>query len=266
MIASILGVAQVGWKLVWSDEFNYTGKPDPAKWTYEEGFVRNRELQWYQPDNAHVENGCLVIEGRRERVKNPNYDPTSKDWKKTREYAEYSSASVTTKKRHNWRYGRWEIRARIDARPGLWPAIWSVGTVGPWPSNGEIDLLEFYQNTILANTAFGVGGGTWKTVRTPFHHFTDKDPQWGSKFHVWRVDWDAKAIKLYLDDELLNETDLTRTINPDGRNPFHDPQQLILNLAIGSTGGDPSKTAFPAKFDVDYVRIYQRQDSSGLGS
>ena len=77
-----------GYKLSWSDEFNYTGKPSSANWSYETGFVRNEEHQWYQSDNANVSNGTLQITGRKERVKNPNYQSGSSDWKKNREYAE----------------------------------------------------------------------------------------------------------------------------------------------------------------------------------
>jgi hypothetical protein len=68
------------YELVWSDEFDKDGRPDPRRWTYERGFVRNRELQWYQPESAWCETGLLIIEGRRERVRNPRYDPDSKSW------------------------------------------------------------------------------------------------------------------------------------------------------------------------------------------
>jgi beta-glucanase (GH16 family) len=117
-------------------------------------------------------------------------------------------------------------------------------------------MFEFYQNTILANTCFGTG--QWHTVKTPFPQFTAADPNWEKKFHVWRMDWDESSIKLYLDNQLLNETDVTKTINPDGSNAFHKPEYLLLNLAIGSTGGDPSQTKFPAKFEIRSVRVYQR--------
>lgn len=75
------------------------------------------------------------------------------------------------------------------------------------------------------------------------------------------MDWDQDWIRLYLDGYLMNEVDLSKTINqsPDGANPFREPHHMILNLAIGSTGGDPSKTDFPAKFEVDWVRVYQKQ-------
>ena len=122
-----------GWRLVWSDEFDKDGPPDPAKWTYEAGFVRNRELQWYQPENAWCEKGLLIIEGRRERKRNPQYEPGSQFWKTGREYAEYTSASVTSKGIAGWKYGRFEMRGRIDTRAGIWPAFWSLG----WTAGGR---------------------------------------------------------------------------------------------------------------------------------
>lgn len=139
------------YKLVWSDEFNQDGKPDPKKWTYETGFVRNRELQWYQPDNARCENGFLIIEARRERKKNPNYVAGSDDWTKNREYAEYTSASLLTRGLATWKYGRFEMRARIDTRPGLWPEFWTLGTKREWPWGGEIDILESWGGLLNAN-------------------------------------------------------------------------------------------------------------------
>jgi len=112
-----------GWKLVWHDEFDHAGRPDPSNWVFEHGFVRNKELQWYQPENARVEAGHLIIEGKRERVPNPSYAAGSKDWKKERPFAEYTSACLETRGLHEFQYGRFEIRAKIDAQPGLWPAI-----------------------------------------------------------------------------------------------------------------------------------------------
>ncbi len=255
------------WELVWADEFNKPGKPDPANWKFEHGFVRNEEYQWYQADNAFCENGVLVIEGRKEQIKNPNYDPTSNDWRKKREFAEYSAASMVTEGLRQFQYGRFEIRARIDTSMGLWPAIWTLGISGEWPSNGEIDLMESYPinkvHHILANVASGTNkrfSAKWDSQKTPLSHFLAKDPEWPNKFHTWRMDWDENAIKLYLDDELLNETSLSETVNPDGKNPFKQPHYILLNLAIGGqNGGDPTKTKFPTRYEVDYVRVYQKK-------
>ncbi|MDR3692320.1 MAG: glycoside hydrolase family 16 protein [Fimbriimonas sp.] len=244
------------YKLVWHDESNKPGAPDPKNWVFEQGFVRNNEMQWYQPQNAVVKDGHLIIEGRRENVANMDYVPNSKDWRKAREHAEYTSACLETRGLHEFLYGRFEIRAKIDARPGLWPAIWSLGVHGRWPLNGEIDQLEFYRNTILANTCWA--NGTWNSQRTPYARFTNRDPNWAKKFHVWRMEWDEAFIRIYLDNQLMNETDLSKTVNPDGSNPFHQPEFFLLDLAIGSTGGDPSKTEFPARFEVDYIRVFQK--------
>lgn len=251
------------YKLVWADEFNKDGPPDPCNWTYERGFVRNQELQWYQPENARCENGLLIIEGRRERKPNPRYNPESNDWKTNREFVEYTSTSMTTRRLHSWMYGRFEMRGRIDTRDGLWPAFWTLGVEGPWPSNGEIDIMEYYRGMLLANAAWATERRwvpKWDDTRKPITEFND--PNWSEKFHIWRMDWDPNNIRLYVDDLLLNSVDLKETFNKDreGKNPFRQPHYIILNLAIGGkAGGDPSNTKFPAKFEVDYVRIYQRQ-------
>ena len=250
-----------GYKLVWADEFNGTGKPDTANWRYEMGFERNQELQWYQPDNANCHDGALHIVAKRERVKNPNFSPTGTDWRRIREYAEYTASSIKTQGKQSWQYGRFVIRAKIPAVPGSWPAIWTLGVAQSWPSCGEIDIMEYYKNSILANTAWGTAvryQAKWDTSMTPFSHFTAKDSEWGSKYHIWRMDWTKESIKLYLDDELLNSTDLTTTINANSTNPFHQPHYLLLNLAIGGqNGGDPSQTEFPLTYSIDYARVYQ---------
>lgn len=255
-----------GMKLVWNDEFNNTGKPDSSNWKYESGFVRNQELQWYQQENANCLNGVLIIEGRREKIKNPGFVPGSNNWKAGREYAEYTSASIQTRGHKQWQFGRFEIRARIDTSLGSWPAIWTLGVSKPWPSNGEIDIMEFYRikniPTILANFAWGSekrSAARWDDLKKPLSDFTVGDPDWVRKFHVWRMDWNKDSISLFLDDQLLNSTLINETINPDGFNPFLQPHYILLNLAIGGNGGDPGKTPFFIKYEIDYVRVYQEK-------
>lgn len=247
------------YELVWSDEFETDGTPDPSKWSYENGFVRNEELQWYQPQNAFCENGLLIIEGKKEVVNNPDYDEKSENWKTQRPEATFTSASVTSKGLHAWTYGRFEIKAKFKTEPGLWPAIWTLGANQPWPIGGEIDIMEYYHHSILANAAWaGKDKTLWDEGKFPMAHFND--PDWSDKFHIWRMDWDETAIKLFLDDELLNTIELSKTINERGdvKNPFKIPHFLILNLAIGGkAGGDPSGVTFPARYEIDYVRIYQ---------
>lgn len=262
--------AQSGWKLAWSEEFNADGLPDTDIWSYEEGYARNQEAQWYQEGNAYCQGGCLVIEARREKPgrRNPLYEAGSTDWRKEREFIEYTSSLISTAGKKEFLYGRFEIRARIPVAGGAWPAIWLLGSQMEWPSNGEIDVMEYYRiggvPHILANACWGTDkqwDAKWDSSATPFAHFTEKDPFWAEKFHVWRMDWDEKFIRLYLDDELLNEIDLSQTKNGKigkGENPFHKPQYFLLNLAIGGINGGPvDDKALPMKYEVDYVRYYQ---------
>lgn len=263
-----------GYKLVWGDEFNYTGAPDSTKWTYEHGFVRNREPQWYQRENARVADGCLIIEARNEHAENTGYESGSTDWRRSRKDAEVTSSSVTTRGMMDFLYGSLEVCARIPARDGAWPAIWTLGLNNPWPSNGEIDILEYYEvggePKILANACWGSdqsGVGRWNTKRVPYSHFTERDPQWADKFHVWRMDWTPDYIRIYIDNELINDIDITETINGksagSGENPFHKPQYLLLNLALKDYSGkgiDPA--TLPMRYEIDYVRLYQHPDAS----
>ncbi len=121
------------WKLVWSDEFNYSGLPDPEKWNYEVGYLRNQELQCYTAnrlENARVEDNRLIIEARRE------------EW----QGFQYTSASLHTLGKHGWLYGRFEVRAKLPPARGTWPAIWTLGTnidTIDWPGCGEIDIMEY---------------------------------------------------------------------------------------------------------------------------
>ena len=257
--------ADADYALVWADEFDTDGAPDPKNWTYESGFVRNNELQWYQPDNARVEKGMLIIEARRERKSNPGYQVAATDWRRSREFAEYTSASLTTRGLHAWQDGRIEMRARIDTRGGLWPAFWTLGVTGGWPRNGEIDIMEYYGGNLLANAAWGSaqrGRAVWDDSRTPLGSLGD--PNWSSRFHVWRMDWNENQIAIAVDGRVLKTVEPARTVNEDGSgtNPFHQPHYLIVNLAIGGTqGGDPSATAFPARYEIDYIRVYQRRST-----
>lgn len=258
-----------GYKLIWNDEFDNDSTPDNEVWSFEEGFARNHELQWYQDGNAVCRDGLLVISARREKRENPLYASGSDDWRRSREYIEYTSSSIKTQGKKEFQYGRFEIRAKIPTASGAWPAIWTLGTKMEWPSNGEIDIMEYYRIDgiphILANVAWGTEekwNAEWNTSAIPFTHFTSRDPHWADKFHIWRMDWDEEAIRLYLDDELLNETLLSETVNGSlgkFKNPFKQPHYLLLNLAIGGQhGGTPDDPAFPLNYEIDYVRVYQR--------
>lgn len=256
---------------MWSDEFDVEGEPS-KDWSFEFGFVRNEELQWYQSQNAKVKDGCLVIEAKKAFFSNPHFEPESSDWRKNREFIRYTSSSLMTKFSQQFLYGRFEIRAKIPVASGAWPAIWLLGNKWEWPNNGEIDILEYYikdnQPSILANACWGSlerWKGVWDSVAIPFSHFTEKDLFGADNFHIWRMDWDKSFIRIYLDNELLNEIDLSKTqnqgYNGNTENPFSNDvigfkHYLLFNLAIGSNGGEPDESQFPLRYYIDYVRVY----------
>lgn len=256
-----------GYKLVWADEFDQDGKPDKANWGFEAGFKRNNEMQWYQRDNAFVENGVLVIEGRRTRRVNPRFgDPEEKPEFARRRFIQYTSASLTTEGKHAFLYGRFEVRARIKAQQGLWPAIWTLGVEGKWPAKGEIDIMEYYHNSIRANFAWAARDPSkpvWKGAKIPLSEIT-QDPDWDKQFHTWIMDWSHDEISLWLDGRLMNRIRLDNVKNggPDAPlpHPFRQPHYLLLNLALGGANGGPlAQTEFPSRYEVDYVRVYQRE-------
>jgi len=242
-------------KLAWHDEFDVDGTPSSSNWGYETGFVRNNELQWYQSKNAAVSGGLLVITGKSERVTNPNYSSGSSDWKTSRQYAEYTSASMSTSGKQSWKFGRFEMCAKIPISSGMWPAWWTLGVSGEWPSNGEIDIMEFYKGKILANVACGTStrwSAKWDSSTKSV------DANWAASYHFWRMDWNDTQIDLYVDDSLMNSVKLADMLNSDGKSPFLQNAYMIVNLAIGGdNGGDPANTSFPQEYLIDYLRVFQ---------
>ncbi len=251
-----------GYDLVWSDEFDGDGPVDGSKWIFEEGFVRNRELQWYQPENAFRENGLLVIEGRRERVPNPNHVEGADDWRRARAAAEFTSSSIKTRGKFSFLYGRMEVRAKVSNEPGTWPAIWTLGEACRWPSNGEIDVMENYKGDILGNFAWGgrrANEPVWDAERVSVESLGGA--AWAESFHVWTLDWTPDRLAIYLDGALVNAADLEGVRNAGGecagQNPFRQPHYILLNLALGGNAGEPLAEGFPTRYLVDYVRVYQ---------
>jgi beta-glucanase (GH16 family) len=256
------GINSNAYKLIWSDEFNTDGTPDTSNWRFENGFVRNEEAQWYQKENAICKDGYLLITGKKERSANPNFIAGSNNWKTKRKFIEYTSSSLVMKKEHAFQYGKVEVRAKIDAQTGLWPAIWTLGISGEWPSNGEVDIMEYYNNSILANFAIA-GKERYKAIWDGASVKLDSlgGIKWADEFHVWKLEWNENEMKIFVDDLLLNSIDLNKSINKsDGRNPFRQPHYLLLNLAMGGNrGGSLINTQFPSQYIVDYVRIYQEK-------
>jgi beta-glucanase (GH16 family) len=251
-----------GYHLAWSDDFSKDpdGLPDPAKWGYEEGFIRNHESQYYtkaRTENARIENGQLIIEGRKEDF------PYGDSLDHLKKPAHYTSAALETIGKASWTYGRIEVRAKLPAGKGVWPAIWTLGInekdpkVG-WPRCGEIDIME------LVGKEPGVIHGTIHYSTDGKHasqgHSLNTDhPENG--FHLYAVDWTPDRIDFFVDDKNYLSFDVSKA-NDGGQNPFHKPHYLILNLALGGDWGGPIDVSiFPQRMTVDYVRIYQKTET-----
>jgi len=259
-----------GMKLVWGDEFNADGRPDPANWTYETGYVRNHEAQWYRPESAEVRDGCLVItaEHHEQPLPNPNPNPFGRMFGGNDGPIEYTSACLITKGLHSFCYGRIEARIKAPLMEGCWPAFWSMGISENWPSCGEVDIFEYYKETVLANYYWSSDKGQWTpeghSVKLQLGTFREDDPDWAEKFHVYAMDWDENRIVLSVDGRVISDSSIAELKNARFRsveNPFHQPHYLLVNLALGGEcGGDVTQVPFPVRMYVDYVRVYQKAE------
>jgi beta-glucanase (GH16 family) len=249
-----------GYRLVWADEFNYTGAPDPSKWNCQTGFLRNYEPQWYQAENARVSGGFLTITAKKEKRVNPNFDRQSKNWKINRSSAPYTSASLSTKGKFDFRYGKVQMRAKIDIAKGMWPAFWMLGTKQvTWPANGEVDIMEYFHGNLHANAVWaGKNGEAWSIKKVPTSSLGGE--AWAKEFHTWEMIWDESKIIISVDNQKLSTIDLSQTINHKTKeNPFHNRFYLLVNLAMGQKWEKVPDSSLPSKFILDYIRVYQKR-------
>lgn len=237
-------------KLVWFDEFEGAGRPDPKKWSYDVGGngFGNHELQFYtedRPENARVENGMLLIETRKEAYQGKNY----------------TSAKLWTKEKVEWKGGRFEVRAKLPAGRGTWPALWMLAAKEQmtWPDDGEIDIME--------HVGFdpGVVHGT---VHTQAYNHVKKTQQGGTRtvpdfstaFHVYAVEWTPEQVDFMVDGTVYFSFDKKSYGKRYEQWPFDQPFYLILNLAVGGDWGGQKgvdDSIFPQRMEIDWVRVYQ---------
>jgi licheninase len=240
----------VTWTQVWSDEFDGQGLPDSEKWYYETGGDGwgNQEQQYYTENdtsNARLEDGYLIIEARKESYKGNDY------------------TSVRLNSEASWKYGRFEIRAKLPAGRGTWPALWMLAdeqTYGDqyWPDNGEMDIMEH------VGYDEGVIHGTIHTEA--FNHIEGTDrgssitvPSATSDFHEYAMEWTPNEIRVSVDGERYF-TFQNREQYGWEEWPFDQKFHLLMNIAVGGTWGGAEgidDSAFPERMVIDYVRIYK---------
>lgn len=235
--------------LVWSDEFNGDGAPNPERWAYDLGGHGwgNNELQHYtnRVRNARQQNGHLIIEAHREDYEN----------------RKYTSARLITRTRAAWNRGRIAVRAKLPSGTGTWPAIWMLGTdireVG-WPTCGEIDIMEhvgYVPDTIYGTVhtkAFNHSIGTHIGGQLPL-------PKAEAAFHTYSVDWYEDRLEFSVD----GKTYFTFPKQPGATRaewPYDQPHYLLLNLAVGGNWGGVKgvdEDIWPQRMEIDWVRVYQ---------
>lgn len=260
-LAIPLAATQAGFtRLVWSDEFSVDGLPDSGKWDYD---TERNQLGWYnnekqyyasnRPENAKVQGGNLIITARKESL------TTAADYGGQN----YTSARMITRGKASWTYGFFEVRAKLPCSRGTWPAIWTLGTGGVWPDDGEIDLMEqrggsAADKTVVLGTihtraynyfngSLGVGQGSSKSVSDAC-----------TNFHIYQLIWDEGKLAIGVDG--VTYFTYTKPTSSDTTTwPFENPQYLILNLAMGGDLGGTVPINFVSdQMVVDYVRVYQR--------
>lgn len=240
----------VKWELVWEDNFDVAGLPNQKIWAYEEGYIRNKEWQYYtkeRSENARVEDGSLIIEARKD------------NWNGH----EITSASINTYGKKSMLYGRIEVKAKLPTGVGTWPAIWMLGNSTNegtgWPACGEIDIMEnvgFDPDIIHANIhtkaynhVKGTNKGNKITIEKPFNDF-----------HVYAIEWFEDHMDFFVDDSLYFSFKNEGTGNDVW--PFDKPHYLLINLAIGGGWGGQKGVddkIFPQKYYIDYVKVYREK-------
>lgn len=237
--------------LVFADEFDVDGAPDPNIWAFDIGTGSNgwgnNELQYYtnRPENVIVQNGYLIITARREQFQGSGY----------------TSARLKTQNIFSQKYGRFEARIKLPLGRGMWPAFWMLGSnieqVG-WPQCGEIDIMEYLGNrpTEVFGTLHGPGFSGGESIGKKY--ILPKG-RFDTEFHVFGIEWTEKHVNWYVDDVLYSQITRKEIEDEGGEWVFDNDFFMLLNLAVGGNlpGSPNADTMFPQRMIVDYVRVYQ---------
>ncbi|MDR1585100.1 MAG: glycoside hydrolase family 16 protein [Prevotellaceae bacterium] len=238
-------------KLVFEENFDGEGLPDERYWSYEEGYVRNKEKQYYSVnrlENCYQKDGFLhivilndsaLIKGKKRPV---------------------TSASIYTKGKQEWKYCNVEVRAKLPSCLGTWPAIWMMpvkDVYGKWPRSGEIDIME-HVGYEPENVHYAIHSEKYNHVKGNQRNHTHPCPDSYTSFHVYGLEWTENKITWRLDG--IEQFSVEKTEDSPEAWPFDQPFYLILNAAFGGGWGGYKGidiSQLPQKFSIDYVRVYQ---------
>lgn len=251
------------WALVWADEFD--GRElDVTKWEKEENNYGggNNERQAYRTDPKY----CVVRDGHLNLSVYRDAHTTSDG--KTQPY---SSARIRTRKRGDWRYGRFEVRAKMPAGQGIWPAVWMLPTdskYGGWAACGEIDIIESRGSAVYETTGALHFGGEWPNNTFVSHRYRFPDRDAAEDFHVYTLEWSADEISWYVDgvrcQTRTKEEWFSEAAKDNPRAPFDQAFHLIVNVAVDGRFFENTNQeadllpadAFPQTLQIDYIRVY----------
>ncbi|MDT0605983.1 glycoside hydrolase family 16 protein [Croceitalea rosinachiae] len=245
------------WNLVWEEEF----ESNLSAWNIWESGAFNNEIQYYRPEQLVLENGILSINVQRETIIGANnpFDSTDKEF-------EYVSGRIETKATYGPSGGDGETEYRFMASikfppgNGMWPAFWSYGD--PWPTKGEIDIIEARGNLPMefsSNIFYGTEPNIPLTNNdnTVVEHELEVDIT--ADFHTYELIWTSNSLEIIFDDESLHK------YNANGLNfitsLFNQKQQIVLNTAVGGfffPGTSSSSYVDTSQMQVDWVRVYKR--------
>ena len=238
-------------KLIFHDEFDYEGLPDPRYWGYEVGYVRGGEMQYYteaRPENAYVSDGKLKL-----TVRNDNWTDSEGN------VHPVTSASVTTQDKVKFTYGRVDVRAKIPSVLGSWPAIWLMpndSRYGAWPNSGEIDIMESVGH--VKDVVYFTAHCAEQNGAANAYHKSAFVKDCHTDFHTYSLIWNEKRLEWLVDGKrkfaVVNNAPTWRGW------PYCFDFYVILNYAFGGSWGGQQGTdvtALPSTFEIDYVRIFQ---------
>ncbi len=247
------------YELVWSDEFE-GDELDTSKWSYMYGTGEkygleawgNNEWQYYtdHSENIYLKDNKLHIRAKEE----------------AHEGMDYTSARIRSLDQGDWRYGRFEIRAKLPEGQGIWPAVWmmpSHDVYGGWAASGEIDIMELIgdEPEVVHGTLHY--GGEWPDNTSTGDSYELDSGTFSDDFHEFALEWEEGEMRWYVDGEHYQTQTQWHTDGYEFPAPFDQPFHLLLNVAVGGDwpGYPDETTEFPQEMVVDYVRVYQKPDA-----
>lgn len=239
------------WKLTFEENFKNLNN-----WNFEQGFIRNNELQYYTDKNYTLDDNGLTIIGKKEKIKNENYDCNSSNWQFSREYSLVTSTSITTKGKFDFKNGYIEAKIKMPVGKGVWPAFWLLGSNKKWPYGGEIDIMEYLGRTedIIYHNAHSKNH-----ICKSYNSFEEKVLNSSTEYHTYGLYKDQDILEFYVDRKLQGRLVRKADYNLTDDWPFNSEFYIIINLALGGNWAEElDMDALPAYYNISYIKVWEK--------